>query len=159
MHLRSIISTLSACLIVLGGLTAPHGAVNAAGSLSQGALRAEIRAFIDDANACTPHSACAALAAMYAPAPTLRASFHTGTTKVYHGVAQIVAFYKGDSVPGKGFALDSLTFLSPTIVYSYEHWGSPGETSPSSCTHVYVLNNQGKITREEFVEYYPGKGM
>jgi len=115
--------------------------------------------FIDDANACTPHSACAALAAMYAPAPTLRVSIHTGTTKVYHGVAQIVAYYKGDSVPGKGFALDSLTFLSPTIVYSYEHWGSPGAPSPSSFTHGCVLANQGQIMSEEFVEYYRGKGM
>ena len=154
-----MISSLIACLIVLGGLLAPRGMASATGPLTQSAVRAEIQMFIDDANACTPHSACAALAAMYAPAPTLRVSMHTGTTKVYHGVAQIVAYYKGDSVPGKAFALDSITFLSPTIVYSYEHWGSPGEVSPSSCTHVYVLNNQGKITHEEFVEYYPGKGM
>ena len=158
MRLR-VITPLIACLVLLGSLTAPRMAARAAGPLAQSAVRAEIRAFIDAANACTPHSTCTALAALYAPAPTLRASFHTGVTKVYHDLAQIVAFYKGDSVPGKGFALDSITFLSPTIVYSYEHWGSPGETSPSSCTHVYVLNNQGKIVHEEFVEYYPGKGM
>ena len=158
MRLR-VISPLIGCVVLLGGLTAPRISASAAGPLPRSAVRAEMRAFINDANACTPHSTCAALAALYAPAPTLRVSVHTGATKVYHGLAQIVAYYKGDSVPGKAFALDSITFLSPTIVYSYEHWGSPGEKSPSSCTHVYVLNNQGKIVHEEFVEYYPGKGM
>src|SRR5438445_745573 len=77
MRLR-VISPLIACFLLLGSLTAPRVSASTAGPLAQSAVRAEIRAFIADANACTPHSTCAALAALYAPAPTLRVSVHTG---------------------------------------------------------------------------------
>lgn len=117
-----------------------------------------IRSFIRLLNAGMQSGDFAALASVYAPTATLTVSNPKGLTTLFHGLTQISTFYR-NVARAEGhphFTIDSMRSLSPTLIYSYEHAGHPGEAAPARCTHLYVLQD-GKIMTDDFVVFFPGK--
>jgi ketosteroid isomerase-like protein len=152
------LSPVISCALLICGIMTPRLAAGTHAAPAHSDARSVVRTFMADLHTAFQTGDFSAVAALYAPKATLTWSFHTGKSGTLHGVANIVAFYKGDVSPGKFLWLDSVTLLSPTVAYAYEHFGSAGQKSPSLCTHVYVVTG-GKIATEEFVEFYPGTGM
>ena len=153
-----MIAPLISCILLICSIAAPRLDARAHATSAHSDARAIVTTFMADLHTAFQTGDFSAVAALYAPNATLTWSFHTGKSGVVAGVNNIVAFYKGDVSPGKFLWLDSVTLLSPNVAYAYEHFGSAGQKSPSLCTHAYVVHG-GKITAEEFVEFYPGTGM
>jgi SnoaL-like protein len=154
---RALSPVISGVLLICS-IMAPRLATGTHAAPAHSDARSVARTFMADLHTAFQTGDFSPVAALYAPNATLTWSFHTGKSGTVHGVANIVAFYKGDTGSGKFLWLDSVTLLSPTVAYAYEHFGSAGEKSPSLCTHAYVVVD-GRITKEEFVEFYPGTGM
>jgi hypothetical protein len=68
-----------------------------------------------------------ALETIYSSGATLRHSGPDGTTKVYHGLAQILGFYQSlpASLGQSQWTQDSMRRLTTNVVLSYEHAGTP----------------------------------
>jgi hypothetical protein len=100
----------------------------------------------------------AALASVYAPDATLRASNPTGVTTVVHGLAALTAFYQGlrAKFPGYQWATARWLRVAPSVVIFYERAGTPAMAAPGRCAHTIVVRH-GKIASIDWVTYYPGR--
>jgi hypothetical protein len=157
MRIRALPSVIAG-IFLMCSIAAPRLTTGTHAAPAHNDARAVVRTFMADLHTAFQTGDFSTLVTLYAPNATLTWSFHTGKSGAAHGVANIMKFYKGDAGLGKYLWLDSLTLLSPTVAYAYEHFGTGSEKSPSLCTHAYVVVD-GKITAEEFVEFYPGAGM
>jgi hypothetical protein len=99
-----------------------------------------------------------ALASVYVPDATLRASNPKGVTTVVHGLAALTTFYRGvrAKFPGYQWTTASWHSVAPTVVIFYERAGTPAMAAPGRCAHTIVVRS-GKIASIDWVTYYPGQ--
>jgi hypothetical protein len=99
-----------------------------------------------------------ALAQVYAPNAILTKSGPSGVTTVYQGLPAILAYYHSLQAvnPGIQWTTDSMRSLAGGVVLVYEHAGSPPQSVPGRCVHVFVIQS-GKIVTYDWAVFYTGK--
>jgi hypothetical protein len=99
-----------------------------------------------------------AMASVFAPGATFTRSTPQGVTKAYHGLKAIIGAFTAiqKTFAGYQWTIDSMRPLDQWVVLAYEHAGSPPQSVPGRCMHVFVIVD-GKIRSYDWTTFYPGK--
>jgi hypothetical protein len=152
------------CLAMAIGLTIIHSggarATSAHHALAKkgGNPEAVVQKYFGILNAGMKSGDFSALATVYASDATLTQNTPAGVTNVYHGLTQITGFYQATYARLKGFqwTQDAMRRLSGTVVLSYEHAGSPPQSVPGRCSHLFVVKGN-KIQSLDWTTFYGGQ--
>ena len=147
-------------VLLIGGLAACGGSANAQPSTASPQPKATsvVTTYLQLFNAGMRSGDLSAMASVYAPDATLTQSNPKGVTTVIHGLAGIITFDQGVKAkfPGFQWTVENMYSLAPDVVLVYQHAGSPPQQVPGRCAHLFVVDH-GKITRYDWITYYPGQ--
>src|SRR4051812_27586533 len=98
-----------------------------------------VRAYFEALNAGMQTGNFDAVGELYAEDATLTQSNPAGVTSVFQGREQILGFYRSfyAKFPGLQFRQDAMHSLANDVVLSYETAGTPTQSAPGRCMHVF----------------------
>ena len=154
--LLALLSLLAVLLI--GGLAACGEATQAQKTQPGPNATTVVTTYIQLFNSGMKSGNFSTLASVYSPDAILTQSSPKGVTMVFHGIANITAFYQGfwKKFPGYQWTVDSMRSVAPNVVLVYQHAGSPPQRVAGRCIHLFVVQN-GKITSYDWATFYPGQ--
>ncbi len=145
-------------MIFLSACGAPATVLTSTTSAKEPSASKVVTTYLRIFNASMKSGDFSALDSVYVHDATFTQSNPKGTTTVVHGLTAITKFDQTirKNFPGFQWTVDSMHILAPSVVLVYQHTSGPSSKVPGRCIHVFVVDD-GKITRYDWVTFYPGK--
>jgi hypothetical protein len=154
--MRVRLVSLLLCGILLLSITASNSTTrtSAAGTPSPAAV---VAATFTIANSILRGGSTSPLAQVYAPTATLVVATPDGRKSAFHGLPEIVAWYKAFAAGHAGIQLKPVGMRTPLsgMVIHYEVAVDPSNVVKGRCAHIFAVVN-GMIVSDDFIVYWGG---